>query len=80
MRAAIYARVSTKFQSVENQIRDLQQVCERQNWNIVQVFVDEGVSGARGRQERSGLNDLLKRVVRKDFDVGCAGMLARLGR
>jgi len=80
MRAAIYARVSTKSQSVENQIRDLQQVCQRQNWEVVQVFVDEGVSGARGRQERSGLNDLLKGVVRKDFDVVCAWSVDRLGR
>ncbi len=80
MRAAIYARVSTKSQSVENQIADLRQVCERQNWDIVQVFVDEGVSGARGRQERSGLNDLLKGVVRKDFEVVCAWSVDRLGR
>jgi DNA invertase Pin-like site-specific DNA recombinase len=31
-RAALYVRVSTDHQSVENQIRELRQVAERRGW------------------------------------------------
>ena len=33
-RAALYVRVSTDHQSVENQIRELRQVAERRGWNV----------------------------------------------
>lgn len=79
-RAAIYARVSTKSQTVENQIRELTEICQRQNWKVVQVLTDEGVSGAKGRGERSGLDNLLKGVARKEFEIVCAWSVDRLGR
>ena len=53
MRAALYLRVSTDGQTVENQRRDLLAVAERHGWEIVTVFADEGVSGAtHNRDER----------------------------
>ena len=47
-KAAIYARVSRNVQSVDNQLRELRAVVERNQWEIVSEFVDEGVSGAKG--------------------------------
>ena len=46
-RAAIYVRVSTDKQTVENQERELRQIAERRGWEIVVEYRDAGISGAR---------------------------------
>ncbi|MBA5775990.1 recombinase family protein [Stappia sp. F7233] len=81
MRAAIYARVSTdKSQTVENQIRELRQVGERLGWEIVTVFSDEGISGAKGRDQRPGFDALMRAVTRREIDLIGAWAVDRLGR
>jgi len=79
---AIYARVSTadKNQTVENQLRDLLGVAERQGWEVVATFTDEGISGVKGRDRRPGYDALLKGVARKDFEQIMAWSVDRLGR
>ncbi len=63
-RVAIYARVSTdRTQTVENQLRELHEVAQRQGWIVVAVYTDEGISGAKGRDQRLGFDALLKGVV-----------------
>ncbi len=80
-RVGIYARVSTRNgQTTENQLRELRTVAERNDWEVVEVFTDDGVSGAKGREQRPGLDDLLKGVARKEFDVVAAWSVDRLGR
>jgi DNA invertase Pin-like site-specific DNA recombinase len=60
-RVGVYARVSTdKSQTVENQLRELQVVAARLDWDIVGVFTDEGISGAKGRERRPAFDRLLK--------------------
>ena len=54
-RAAIYARVSTDGQTVSNQLRELRAVAKHHGWEVVEVYKDEGISGARGRQWSPGL-------------------------
>jgi DNA invertase Pin-like site-specific DNA recombinase len=54
-RAALYVRVSTDSQTVENQERELRQVAERRGWTVFEVYRDEGISGAEGRDKRPGL-------------------------
>ena len=49
---AIYARVSTGEQTPDNQLRDLRAVAERMGWQVVEEFVDHGISGAKGRDQR----------------------------
>ena len=49
---AIYARVSTDKQSVENQLIELRAVAERSGYEIVSEYLDEGISGAKSRQDR----------------------------
>ena len=80
LRAALYLRVSTTGQSVENQRRELEQAAERHGWAIAHVFKDAGISGAKGRDKRPGLDALLKGVARRDFDLIAAWSVDRLGR
>lgn len=80
-RVAIYARVSTdKNQTVENQLRELQDVAVRLGWTVVAVYTDEGISGAKGRDQRPGFDNLLKGVARKEFEMVAAWSVDRLGR
>lgn len=81
-RAALYVRVSTADhgQTVENQLQPLQEAARRLGWSIVAVFKDEGISGARGRDKRPGLDALLKGVARKEFDLVAAWSVCCLGR
>lgn len=81
-RVALYCRVSTadRTQTVENQLRDLLGVAQRQDWEIVATFLDEGISGAKGRDKRPGFDNLLKGVARKDFDLIACFSVCRIGR
>lgn len=79
-KVAIYARVSTDGQTVENQLTDLQEVAARLNWNVVALQLDEGVSGAKGRDRRPAFDALLKGVARREFDLVAAWSVDRLGR
>jgi DNA invertase Pin-like site-specific DNA recombinase len=79
-RAAIYARVSTGSQTTENQIRELRQVAERHGWEVVAEFRDNGISGAKSRDKRPGLDKLLQAVARREFDIVMAWSVDRLGR
>ena len=79
-RAAIYARVSTDTQTSENQLIELRRMASINGWEIVQEFVDEGISGAKGRDKRPQFDALLKGAVRKDFDVVMSWSVDRLGR
>ncbi|MGE0119905.1 MAG: recombinase family protein [Dongiaceae bacterium] len=79
-RVALYVRVSTDGQTVENQKRELQQVAERHNWDVVHVFADAGISGAKGRDCRPALDALCKGISRREFDLVAAWSVDRLGR
>jgi DNA invertase Pin-like site-specific DNA recombinase len=79
-RAALYLRVSTDGQTVDNQRLALEAVCEQRGWEVVQVYSDSGVSGAKGRDQRRGLDALLKDALRGRFNVVLAWALDRLGR
>jgi hypothetical protein len=50
--AALYLRVSTLEQTTANQERELREVAARMGCNIVKVYRDNGVSGAKGRDKR----------------------------
>jgi DNA invertase Pin-like site-specific DNA recombinase len=79
-RAALYLRVSTDGQTVENQRLALEKVCEQRGWQLVQIYSDNGVSGAKGRVQRPGLDAMLKDASRGRFDVALSWALDRLGR
>jgi DNA invertase Pin-like site-specific DNA recombinase len=79
-RAAFYLRVSTGEQTAENQRRELAAVAERAGWEIVEVYEDAGISGAKGRDKRPALDRLLKDATRRRFDLVAAWSVDRLGR
>ncbi len=79
-RVALYARVSTDGQSVENQLRELEAVAAKEGWAIVERFIDRGISGSKGRDGRPAFDRLCKGVVRREFDIVASWSVDRLGR
>ena len=79
-RAAIYTRVSTDGQTVDNQLMVLEAAAKRHGWDVVEVFSENGISGAVGRDGRPAYDALCKGATRRDFDVIMAWSVDRLGR
>lgn len=81
-RVALYTRISTadRQQTIDNQLRDLNLAAERMGWEIVAHYSDEGISGAKGRDRRPGLDAMLKAITRREFDMVAAWSVCRLGR
>ena len=80
MKVAIYVRVSTNEQTTENQVRELKTWADRAGHEIVAIYDDNGVSGAKGREYRVEFDKLLKGAVRREFDLVAAWSVDRLGR
>ena len=78
MRAVLYARVSTDGQSTQNQLRELREVAKRTGWEIIEEFVDHGVSGSKDR--RPALDKLMRGATSREFDIVMAWSVDRLGR
>lgn len=79
-RVALYVRVSTDSQTIENQLLELRAAGARLGWNIIAEFADEGISGAKGRDQRPAYDALLKGVARREFDLVASWAVDRLGR
>ena len=79
-RVALYARVSTASQTTENQLLDLRQTAQRMGYTIVAEFVDNGISGAKGRCDRPALDQMLKQATQRRFDMILCWDISRLGR
>jgi DNA invertase Pin-like site-specific DNA recombinase len=79
--AALYCRVSTSNgQTTANQENVLREVAARMGWDIVRVYQDEGISGAKGRDQRPGYDALLRGAARHEFEVVMCWSVDRLGR
>ena len=59
---------------------ELRRIASLNEWEVVQEFVDEGISGAKGRDKRPQFDALLKASVRKEFDLIMSWSVDRLGR
>jgi DNA invertase Pin-like site-specific DNA recombinase len=79
-KVAIYIRVSTDAQTTENQRLELQRVAQVSGWEIVGVYEDAGITGAKGRAGRPAFDRLLKDAARRKFHLIAAWSLDRLGR
>ncbi len=80
MRVAVYARVSTASQNVDNQTQELERLAALRGWTIVTTYRDEGISGAKGRDGRPALDQMLKAATRREFDLIAVWSIDRLGR
>ena len=79
-KAVIYSRVSTNEQTVENQLRVLREVAEKRGLEVVREISDEGISGAKGRDERQGFDELIKGSIKNEWDIILVWDVVRLGR
>ena len=60
-RAVLYLRVSTIDQTTANQERELRQIAAHMGCEIVKVYKDHGISGAKGRDKRPAFDALCPR-------------------
>jgi DNA invertase Pin-like site-specific DNA recombinase len=79
-RVALYTRVSTDNQTTANQERELRAAADRMGYEIVKVYRDQGISGAKGRDLRPAFDALCKDAARRQFDMVMAWSVDRLGR
>jgi len=79
MNVAIFCRVSTQSQTTENQFIELYEVCERNDWTVVEEY-NETVSGTKGENDRDELKRMLIDASRKKFDKVVVWSVDRLGR
>ena len=79
-RAAIYGRVSTDWQTTDNQTMALTEVAARRGWEVVDVYIDHAISGAKKRDKRPAFDQILKDACRRKFDVVMAWAIDRMGR
>jgi DNA invertase Pin-like site-specific DNA recombinase len=78
--AVLYLRVSTIDQTTANQERELREVASRMGCEIVRVYKDHGISGAKGRDRRPQFDRLLRDAAQRKFDMVMAWSVDRLGR
>lgn len=74
LRAGLYERVSTEEQalrgfSIETQIDNLTEYCEKNSLKIVDHYTDEGISGAKPPLKRPSLQRLLDDVQAGRIDI-----------
>src|SRR5258707_9046184 len=79
-RAVVYLRVSTIDQTTANQERELRETAGRMGCNVVKVYKDHGISGAKARDKRPAFDALCRAATRREFDVVMAWSVDRLGR
>ena len=77
---AIYVRVSTNKQDSTNQLIELRDLAKRMNYEIVQEYTDNGISGTKGREDRPGLDLLLNHAGQRKFEQVMIFDITRLGR
>lgn len=78
MNCLIYTRISTDNQT-DNQVEQLKEYAEKQNWTIVEI-ISEIASGGKSARERKGLKKVFEMAHQKKFDVLLFWSLDRFSR
>ena len=79
LKVAIYVRVSTQQQTTDNQLLDLYEICERNDWTVVEEY-NETISGTKSASDRKELKRMLDDASRKKFDKLVVWSVDRVGR
>jgi DNA invertase Pin-like site-specific DNA recombinase len=79
-RVGIYLRVSTDTQTTDNQRREPEAVAARSGCEVVSLYEDAGISGAKGRDKRPGFDRPLKDATARKINMIAAWLVDRLGR
>jgi DNA invertase Pin-like site-specific DNA recombinase len=77
-RCAIYARVSTPEQCIDNQLYDLRKFAEQRGFEVACEYTDVGVSGSKAR--RPGLDAMLRDARKRKFSVVIVAAFDRVAR
>lgn len=79
MRAAIYARVSTKDkgQDTENQLAQLREFAQKQDWTVSHEYIDHETGSTSDREQ---FQAMFRDASRRKFDVALFWSLDRLSR
>jgi len=78
MKVAIYARVSTNEQNVQNQVVELERYCTARAYEVYKMYVDEGVSGSK--ESRPQFDAMMSAASKRLFDCLLVWKLDRLSR
>ncbi|MDQ1143422.1 DNA invertase Pin-like site-specific DNA recombinase [Bacillus sp. SORGH_AS 510] len=83
MKVALYVRVSTEEQaeegySINGQIKVLEDYCNKNNFQVVEIYKDEGISGKS--TDRPALKELLRDSEHNKFDMVMVWKISRLSR
>lgn len=83
IKAIGYIRVSTEHQvdgySLDNQRNDIEQECLKNDWELVDILSDEGISGA-SLDKRYGIQEALYRISSENIDYLVVWKISRLSR
>jgi len=78
MKVALYGRISTTKQEVENQLIKLRDFCKKEGWEIYKEYIDTGISGSQDIKPK--YEELLIDAYKKEFDLVFFWSLDRLSR
>ncbi|WP_353206951.1 recombinase family protein [Sphingorhabdus sp.] len=79
-KVAIYGRVSTLGQTSENQTLILNEITNRNGWDLIDTYIDDGISGSKGRDKRPEFDRMCKDMIRRKFNRILVWDISRLGR
>ena len=79
-KVCLYVRCSQikQVHSVERQLTELREACKNHDWEIVDEYIDEGISGAK--KDRPAITQLLKDAHCRKWEQVCTIELSRIGR
>ena len=77
-KVVLYMRVSTNDQTTENQLIKLQEIAELREWEIIDKYIDEGISGKKF--DRPELNRLMTDARKGRFNTVFSVRVDRVGR
>ncbi len=78
VKVAVYVRVSTKDQSVDMQLNDLERYARERGLAVFKVYKENGVSGTK--ESRPALNELMNEAKKRMFDVVLVWRFDRFAR
>ncbi len=77
-RVGLYMRVSTKDQSCDMQLSDLERYSKERGFSIFKVYKDNGVSGTK--ESRPALSELMNDAKKRKFDIVLVWRFDRFAR
>lgn len=79
-KVAVYVRVSTKKQTLENQLHALREVAVKEQWDLQPVFSDKVSGGKSKLSQRTGFKALCKAVEAREIQMVAVWSIDRLSR